>query len=59
MTIQDLAVTMGLFVAVVLLALAFATIAFVKWDRREKARRARQIERARSNPAEFEEISHD
>jgi uncharacterized membrane protein len=47
MSLQDLAVTMALFVVAVLILLAIATIAFVKWDKREKQRRTRQIERAR------------
>jgi hypothetical protein len=47
MTLQDLAVTMGLFIMAVFVLVALGTIAFVKWDRREKQRRQRQIERAR------------
>ena len=48
MTLQDLAVTMGLFLVAALIVLVIATIAFIKWDKREKARRARQIARARA-----------
>ena len=50
MSIKDLAVTMALFSAAVVLVVIIGFIAFKKWEKREALRRGRQIAMASLDP---------
>lgn len=50
MSIKDLAVTMALFSAAVVLVVIVGYVAFKKWEKREANRRGRQIAMASLDP---------